>query len=74
MSYKVKIKDIFVAHENAWRAVVGDNSWVWSWDQIDNAYHDRYHATLIRGGVDKSYTDIEFASEADYVMFMLECS
>ena len=73
MSYKVKIKDIFVAHENAWKAVVGDNSWVWSWDQVDNAYHDRYHATLIRGG-DKSYKFIEFDSEADYVMFMLEWS
>ena len=74
MAYKVKITNIWTAHDKAWNAI--ENSANMTWKQIDKAYHDKYHATLIRkhNNFGNAYEFVEFENEGVCILFMLEWS
>jgi hypothetical protein len=74
MSYKVDFKSIYSAHSNAWYALFGGEYSGFDCDETIKQYHEKYHAKLIDDVRVRRYTDIEFDSESDYVMFMLEWS
>ena len=72
MSYKVNIKNIYLQHCNAWDALFGGEYSGVDNDETVKQYHKKYHAKLISDM--RQYTHIEFDTESDYVLFMMEWS
>ena len=78
MSYRAKVNDIRQAHYNAWDALFESIYSGHSIEETERLYYEKYHAKLIYGkshfGQIVNYEFIEFESESDYVMYMLEWS
>jgi len=77
MKYKAKFDDVYIAHNNAWLALFKSDFVQLTDHDLNHLYHETYKARLIKlneNAMNESYAFIEFDSEEDFLLYMLEWS
>jgi hypothetical protein len=74
MKYRATYKSILPTYNKAWGALHTPFILNWTWEKIEKEFKEKHHATLIRSAETNFFEFIEFESEGDFVLFMLEWS
>ena len=74
MKYRSKLESVYSAHKNAWFALNGAEITPHTVDEVIKEYWNKYHIKLIFNKLRKEFEFVEFESEEQFVLFMLEWS